>query len=170
MNREFAAIGLFACMLSTVACSEAPPPAPPPVDNREAEAKALHDLEDTWNKEGEARDLEKMVGHYTDDATLMAPGMPAAKGKEAIRKMLKEMLADPALSLKFNAARVEVAKSGDVGFTQGSYTMDMTDPVTKKVIHDKGSYVTGYMKQADGVWKAVSDISTSEIPPTPAKK
>jgi ketosteroid isomerase-like protein len=75
------------------------------------------------------------------------------------------MVADPALSLKFQASHVEVAKSGDVAFTRGSYTMTMTDPNSKQVVNDRGSYVTTYRKQADGSWKAVSDIATSEVPP-----
>jgi hypothetical protein len=43
--------------------------------------------------------------------------------------------------------------------------MTVTDPKTKKAITDKGTYVTGYRKQTDGSWKAVSDINTSELPP-----
>jgi ketosteroid isomerase-like protein len=60
---------------------------------------------------------------------------------------------------------VEVAKSGDLAYTQGTYQMTMTDPVSKHVIHDHGSYVTTYAKQPDGMWKAVADIATSEAPP-----
>lgn len=93
------------------------------------------------------------------------PGMPAAHGKEAIAKVLKEMVTDPALSLKFQANRIEVAKSGEFAFSEGSFTITMTNPASKKVMNDKGSYVTVYKKQGDGSWKAVSDIATSEMPP-----
>jgi hypothetical protein len=31
-------------------------------------------------------------------------------------------------------------------------------------MNDHGSYVTVYRKLADGSWKAISDISTSEVP------
>ena len=47
------------------------------------------------------------------------------------------------------------------------------NPASKKPQSDKGSYVTVYKKQADGSWKAASDIATNEtpaIPPPPAKK
>jgi uncharacterized protein (TIGR02246 family) len=114
--------------------------------------------------------VDKLVALYTDDAAMMTPGSPAANGKDAIRKGWKEFTADPAMSLKFKASRVEVAKSGDMGFAQGSYTLVITKPATKKPMNDKGSYVTVYMKQADGGWKAVSDIATSELPPMPPKK
>jgi ketosteroid isomerase-like protein len=72
----------------------------------------------------------------------MTPGMPPSSGKDTIRNTLKQMVSDPALSLKFQSSKVEVAKSGDVAYTQGSYTMVMTDPQTKQVINDHGSYVT----------------------------
>jgi ketosteroid isomerase-like protein len=96
----------------------------------------------------------------------MAPGMPQAHGKDTIAKVLREMISDHALALKFQASRVEVAKSGDMAYTEGTYTMTMTSPATKKAMADKGSYVTVYKKQADGSWKAVSDIASSETMPT----
>ena len=171
MKRHIAAVGLFASALLIAACSQAPPPSPP--DTRDADAKTIRDLEESWNKDFESKDASKLIAHYTDDASLMAPGMPASHGKEAIGKVLKEMVSDSALSLKFQASRVEVARSGDIGYSEGSYTMTMTDPATKKPVNDKGSYVTVYKKQADNSWKAVSDIATSEMPPgppPPAKK
>ena len=42
--------------------------------------------------------------------------------------------------------------------------MTMTNPKTKKPVEDKGAYITVYKKQADGNWKAIEDVATSEIP------
>jgi uncharacterized protein (TIGR02246 family) len=142
-------------------------PAPQP-DTHDADVQAIKDNEAQWNKDYLAKDVDKLVAHYTDDATLMTPGAAPAAGKEAIRAAMKEMIGDNALALAFQASRVEVAKSGELAFTQGSYTLTVTDPGTKKPINDKGSYVTAYKKQADGSWKAVSDIASSETPPGPA--
>jgi len=135
------------------------------MDTREADVRSLKDNEAQWNQEFVSKDAEKLVAHYADDAILMAPGMPPSSGKDAIRKTIKEMVSDPALALRFQAARVEVARSGDVGYTQGSYTMMFTDPASKKIVTDHGSYVTTYRKQADGTWKAIADIASSEAPP-----
>ena len=151
--------GLTALALMLAGCAQAPP------DTREADTKALKDNETQWNQDFVSKDPEKLVAHYADDAVLMSPGMAASSGKEAIRKTLKDMVADSALSLKFQSSKVEVAKAGDVAYTQGSYTMTMTDPNSKQVINDHGSYVTTYRKQPDGSWKAVADIATSEVPP-----
>lgn len=140
---------------------------------RPADVRALKDNEERWNREYLAKDFEKIAAHYSDNAVLIAPGMASVSGRDEIRKMLKQMVDDPALSLKFQASRVEVSSSGDLGFTQGSYQMTMTDPASKQVIHDHGSYVTTYRKQPDGSWKAVADIASSEAPPStssPAKE
>jgi uncharacterized protein (TIGR02246 family) len=125
-----------------------------------SEMQAVKDLESPWNREFEARDLEKMAGHYSDDAIVMAPGMPAAKGKDAIRAMLKAMVEDAGLSLKFQTSRVEVAEGGDMASSQGTYTMTATEPATKKPMSSAGSYVTVYRKLG-GEWKAVFDIASA---------
>jgi len=157
--REYFALSSALLGLVLTGCSQMAP------DTREADIKALKDNETQWNQEYVSKDAEKLAAHYADDAVLMSPGVPASIGKEAIGKTLKEMVTDPALSLKFQASKVEVAKTGDVGYTQGSYTMTMTDPNSKQVIHDHGSYVTTYRKLPDGSWKAVADIASSEVPP-----
>src|SRR5438093_7499939 len=157
--KSFAALcGAVALALVLMGCNPAAPP-----DTRDADVKALKDNETQWNQDYVSKDADKLVAHYADDAILMAPGMPASSGKDAIRKALQQMIADPALSLKFQPSKVEVAKSGDVAYTQGSYTLTVTDPHSKQVINDHGSYVTTYRKQSDG-WKAVADIATSEVP------
>jgi|SRR5579884_1114077 len=123
--------------------------------------KAIRANEAQWNQDWASKDADKIAAHYADDATLMAPGSPPASGREAIHAALKQMLDDSALSLKFEATRVEVSKAGDVAWTEGTYNMTMTDPATKKPMNDKGTYVTVYCRQADGSWKAVSDIASS---------
>jgi ketosteroid isomerase-like protein len=65
---------------------------------------------------------------------------------------------------------VDAAKSGDLGYSQGAYTMTFTDPKTKKVRTVNGKYVTVFQKPADGGWKAVADIFNEDAPAAPAKK
>ena len=150
----------------TTACTQAPPP-----DTHAADVQALKDTEAAWSKAMEARDFEKGVGYFADDASLLAPSAPALNGKDAIRAALKPVFDDPNFSLTFQGSRFEVAKSADLAYIQGSYTMTMTDPRTKKSVTDKGKYVTAYKKQADGTWKVVADIVSSDAPmPAPGKK
>ncbi len=159
MKQLAALCAMTALAITLTACTQP--------DTHDADVKAVQDNETQWNADFAAKDADKIIAHYADDAVLMSPGMQSASGKDAIRNVIKGMTSDPALSLKFQSSKVEVAKSGDVAYTQGTYTMTMTDPQTKQVINDHGSYVTTYRKQADGSWKAVADIASSEVPPPP---
>jgi ketosteroid isomerase-like protein len=77
------------------------------------------------------------------------------------------MVKDKNFTVTFASDKVEVAKSGDIGYSQGSYTATTTDRKTKKVLTEKGKYVTVYKKQADGKWKAVADIWNQDATPRP---
>jgi len=161
---KFTVVSLTSLFL-LAGCDSAPPaPATPAVDIA-AEQGKIRDLETAWSKDAGVKDLEKSVAYYADDAIFMTPGMPAAKGKDAIRAAWKGMFADPKGKLAFSTERVDISASGDLATTKGSYTMTMTNPKTKKPVEDKGSYITVYKKQADGNWKAIEDITTSEGTP-----
>ena len=160
MKRFASLCSVAAIALMVTACNQA--------DTHDADELALHANETQWNQDFAAKDADKITAHYADDAVLIVSGTHATTGKDAIHAALKQMVSDPALSLKFQASKIVVAKSGDLAYTQGSYTLMVTDPQTKQVINDHGSYVTTYRKQADGTWKAVADIASSDVPPPPA--
>jgi uncharacterized protein (TIGR02246 family) len=159
MKKFVLACAAAAAALTMYACKSAAP------DTHDADVKAIQDLEAQWNQDYVGKDAARIASYYADDAVLITPGAPAFVGKDAIQKGLAQFLSDPGMTLRFHPSRVEVAKSGDIGYTEGSYTMTMTDPQTKQVMNDHGNYVTDYRKQPDGSWKAVADIACSEVPP-----
>ena len=153
---------MAALAVAITACNQAPPAAP---DTRDADVKAISDTEAQWSQATAASDVEKAISYYADDAVLMVPGMEAVVGKEGIGAAMRAMAKDPAFSLHFKTSKADVSKSGDLGYTWGTYELTVTDPTTHKAIHDHGSYVTTYRKQADGTWKAEADIASSAVPP-----
>jgi uncharacterized protein (TIGR02246 family) len=152
---------LTVAALALAGCTQAPAPM---ADTHDADVKAINDTEAMMAKEIGAKMWDKMASYYADDAVLQAPGGPAAVGKQAIQGMSKMMI-DGDAELKFQTTKTDVAKSGDIGFTRGTYSMTMTDPKTKKKTMEKGGYVTVYKKQADGSWKIVEDINTPDSEP-----
>lgn len=102
-----------------------------------------------------AKDVDTFMSYYTTDASMYAPDMPKLAGTKAIRDAYSTMVTAPDFSLKFTPARVEVATSGDVGYTTGTYQMTMNG------VADKGKYVTVW-KKADGTWKVAEDIFNSD--------
>ena|ERR1700733_13390670 len=146
-------------------CAPAQPPAAP--DTRAADEQAIRDGEAQWVKDFATKDVERVAAHYADDASSMIPLMTLMTGKDAIRAGLKEEFSDPNSSLDFHPAKVEVSKSSDLAYSQGTYAYTSTDPKTKKAVIEHGNYVEVYKKQTDGSWKAAADIATQEIAPKP---
>jgi uncharacterized protein (TIGR02246 family) len=146
-----------------VGCAQAPPQA----DTRAADEKAIRDDAPVLARDWSAKDADKIAAHYADDAVVMSPGFPPAP-KAAIRDMVGQLQKDPNMSMKVETSFVEVAKSGDIAYSRGTYEMTATDPQTKQPVLIKGTYVTTFRKAADGSWKAVADINTPSGPPMPA--
>lgn len=162
---------LAACGLALVlaGCSQAPPTPP---DTRDADAKAIRDNELAWVQAFASRDAAKVASFWAEDGSVLMPNMPIVNGRAAGQAAAVEMFKDPNFYMTFDATKVEVSRAGDYAYSQGTYTMASTDAKTKKVMTEKGKYVTVYKKQADGSWKAVADINNADGPavPTPVKK
>lgn len=130
-----------------------------------AVAAQIKASEASWVKEYANRDVNRAVAHYAGDAVLMPAGMDRMSGPKAIRGGLEALTKDPNFQLTFAAERVEVAASGDLAYTRGTYRMQLTDPKTKKPHVETGNYITTYKKQADGSWKVVDDMAAPGAPP-----
>jgi ketosteroid isomerase-like protein len=125
--------------------------------------QALRDLDAQWSKAAGTKDVDKTVSYYSNDAIVMPPNAPAATTKEAIRKVWQDLLASLGLVVSWKATKVEVARSGDVGFVSGTYELTMND-ASGKPLPDRGKYVEVWEKQADGKWKCGADIWNSDLP------
>jgi uncharacterized protein (TIGR02246 family) len=160
----------LAAALAFAACTQRPAPAPSaPPDTRAADEAALRALIKDWSAAAQAKDAGKFVSIYADDAVVMMAGAPDIEGLAAIREGIPAMMQDPAFALSFEADRVEVARSGDLAYETGSYSMTMTGP-DKKPATEKGHYVVVWRKGADGAWKVVVDAPVSDPPDAPEAK
>jgi uncharacterized protein (TIGR02246 family) len=124
-----------------------------------AEGEKVMQLSKEWSQAASAGDVEKIVSHWADDATLISAGQPPLNGKQAISKMVEESYKMPGFSISWQPQSVEVSESGDMAYmienSQVSYTDSTGKPVTW---HNKA--VSIWRKQTDGTWKNVVDIST----------
>jgi ketosteroid isomerase-like protein len=125
--------------------------------------QALRDLDIQWAKAVEAKDLDKTVSYYSDDAMVLPPNAAIATTKEAIRNIWKDLLASPGLVFTWKTTKVEVAKSGDMACLSGTYELTMND-ASGKPVNDRGKYVEVWKKQTGGSWKVAVDIWNSDLP------
>ena len=167
MLRPRTALFLVAGVLFTIlqsGCMRTPTAATSIPDTRALDEKAIRDSEAAWVRAFATKEPEKAAAFYADDAASMLPDTPLMTGKKAIIAGMKPELGDPNFSLVFAPTKVEIAKSGDIAYSQGTFRYTTTDPKTKKRVGQAGNYVEVYKKQADGTWKVEEDIATEETP------
>jgi uncharacterized protein (TIGR02246 family) len=160
----FAAMCATAVALALAGCEEEhmkQPTGQQGSDTRAADEAAIRAASQEWSNAASSRDLEKTVSFYADDATYNPPGAPKAVGKDAIRKIWTNVMAIPGVNLRWETSKVVTARSGDLGYDTGGYTLTKNDAGGKPVT-TKGKYVVVWKKQADGKWKVIEDIDNPD--------
>ena len=127
-------------------------------ESKSADQQAVRDADAEWSKVAGAKDLDKTVSYYADDAVVLPPNQPMVTSKDGIRNLWKGFL-DSLAHISWKTTRVEMAKSGDMGSLIGTYEVTMKDG-TK----DKGKYCEVWKQQSDGQWKVSTDMFSSDLP------
>src|SRR5687768_5261126 len=138
----------------------------PAADTRAADETILRNIDAEWSRAAGAKDIDKTVFYYSDDALVMPSNSPVLQGKAAARAMWQAMFSMPGFGGGWKATKVEVARSGDLAYVTGTYEINETDASGKQKT-DKGKYLEVWKKQADGSWKCVADMFNTDLPPTP---
>jgi len=139
-------------------------------NSHDTEVQALRDADAAWAQAWASKDVDKAVAGFADDATVLDPNLAAIIGRENFRANLKPFFADKNFAIHWDAAKVDVAQSGDLGYTQGTLTYTITDPSTGQPFTDRAKYLTVWKKQADGSWRVVEDTYNTDLPAAAAGK
>jgi len=92
--------------------------------------------------------MKKAFLQYIDnEGILLRPGRLPIVGADAIDYL--SMLSDTAYTLSWKPAHAEIANSGDLGYTYGTYELKLKDTTLT------GTYVNIWKKENDGEWKFV---------------
>jgi ketosteroid isomerase-like protein len=118
-----------------------------------------------WLKAYAAKDLDKTMAFCDEQSSVLPSNAPVTTGKTAIAKLFAE--AFESQDLTWHIDKAGVARSGELGYTSGSYVMTFKD-ATGKTVTDKGKYLTVWKKGADGSWKVSFDMFNSDLPPFPS--
>ncbi len=119
-------------------------------------AAELKALDSDWSKAAGAKNVDKVVSYYADDATAYPPGAPAVRGRDNFKKAWGDMLNMPGLQ-SFGWKVTAAGAEGNLGYTSGTYQMTMKGK-DGKTTTENGKYVCVWRKGADGKWKAIHDI------------
>jgi uncharacterized protein (TIGR02246 family) len=150
--------GIFALIFSgcTSATTET---AKPDMDKLKVEIQAM---EDAYAAAEKAKDADKVVVYYSDDAISYNRAEEPTSGKAAIKTRLADRLAKDSSGNHNVYKVVDLFSEGDMAVEIGSWTV--LTPAGAET--DRGHYMS-YFQKRDGKWVCVRDMNVSSIPAKP---
>jgi len=151
--------GIFALIFS--ACS-APSEKAASVDMDKLKTD-IQAMEDAFAAAEKAKDADKVVAYYSDDAVSYNRNEEPSSGKEAIKQRIAERLAHDTTG-NYNVYKVvDLFSEGNTAVEIGSWTV--LNPSGTET--NRGHYMSCFQKR-DGKWVCVRDMNVSSTPAKPA--
>jgi uncharacterized protein (TIGR02246 family) len=129
-------------------------------------ASGLTSLDRAWTRAVLAGDAAALAALYADDAVLVMPGGPAARGRKAIGEALSAWLKDMNVT-EFALLDSHYQTGGHLAAGWGNWKMTSVPKAGGAPVSETGTYC-GVAVEKDGIWKYVSDNGASD-PAPPAK-
>ncbi len=124
---------------------------------------AVRAVDAEWARAATAGDAKALTAVYAPDATLLPPNEQNVKG-EAVGKYNADMLS--AYPAKMELTTEAVEGRGDLAYAVGTWKAIPTPKKAgaKPLPTEEGKYLEVLKKQADGSWKLVYDMWSSNAP------
>ena len=117
-------------------------------------AEVLKQADRDFAKATAERRVEGWVSNFAEEGVQLTPE-GNIRGHQAIREYMA-VLAQPEFSLAWQPVFADISRSGDLGYTLGTYELHSRD-AQGNAVKRTGRYVTIWKKQKDGSWKVVLD-------------
>jgi len=126
-------------------------------------ADSLRQLEADFMKAAAEKGSQGYMSYYAQDAVELPDGENAFQGYENIAKTMG-FLDNKDNHLTWTPVGADMAASGDLGYTYGTYEFRSKDKAGKPTV-SYGKYTSIWKKQKDGSWKVVLDMGNSSPKP-----
>lgn len=128
----------------------------------ERERKRLLERDAEWAAlASSGKEVERILSFWTDDACVLAPGLPAFSGKPALRNYVEGALAVPGFHITWTTSEANLSPDGQLAYllSRNSLTIDGPDG---KPVTTTGRAVTVWRREPDGNWRCAVDIWNDE--------
>ena len=122
----------------------------------EADKKRITEMSAARAKAFNEGNAAAIAIHFTDDALLMAPGKPVAKGRDAVETYYQSIFSEYTTQLESHYEEVEV--SGQLAYGRGGAKVTLTPKKGGAVMISTAKYLNILKKQPNGEWKTTHDI------------
>ena len=121
-----------------------------------ADASALLRAEAAFARAAAERGAEGFLSFFAGEGSILPAKGPVVTGLPALRGAFSRTWG-PGFSLTWKPLKAEVARSGDLGYTYGTYERKRRD-TSGRTVTESGKYMTLWKKQPDGSWKVIADM------------
>lgn len=104
-----------------------------------------------WIDVVNAGDGDRYAALLTADAVWLPPGMPAIRGKQAIRAWLEPFFEK--FDYEFSISNEEVRVAGDYAIERAAFTSKLTLKTGGESMQHNGCYIVFWRQEPDGTWK-----------------
>jgi len=133
-----------------------------------ADEAAIRKADSDWVAAARSKHVDAWLAFYADDAVVLPPNDKVANGRESARKSVGDLLSLPGLSITWQPTNVAVARSGDIAYLTGAYSIAFKG-ANGESLTDQGKLLEVWKKQRDGKWLCAADIWNSDLPASPPK-
>ena len=129
-----------------------------------ADEAAIRAQSTNWAKAYNGGDAKAVTALYAEDAIVLPPGAPGARGREAILAFFtKDIAGSQAAGAVFVLSpKTDVGVSGNLGWESGTFTATV-----KGAVVESGKFLSVSRKKG-GKWLYVRDTWNADAPPAPA--
>jgi ketosteroid isomerase-like protein len=123
------------------------------IPDQQAIRAATSMLETAFN----AKDVEKILTVYTENAVFMPPNKPLLRGRASLKSFYDGQMTAGSKDLKMTPA--DVSGHGPLAYESGAYSM------TNGTVPDRGKYLFIF-RNTNGNWKIEYTSWSSDLPPS----
>lgn len=131
-----------------------------------ADVAAIRRADADWAAALLGAGADAWLDFYASDAIVVLPGEPLASGRNYVRDAVTLLLARPHLRLSRHAETVEISRSGNLAYVNGSYELRFASGTTGPNVAP-GRLVEIWRKQTDGTWKCIVDTWNPSVVAAP---
>ena len=140
--------------------------AKPPAAFTDADRNEIRAVVDSFTTAVTNNDFATAASYYTENGVIIPPNSPAVEGRAGIQKGLGGFGHINA----FSQSVVEVDGVGDLAYARINYESSFTPAGTTSPLTDKGKALIVLRKQADGKWRTIQGMHSSDLPNGPMPK
>ena len=120
-----------------------------------AKEDVLIQADKDFAKAAAERGVEGFLSFFAEDSTILPKMAAPITNKAGITAAHRKNWAQPGFSLEWTPLKAVLARSGELGYTYGTYVRKILED--GKQVTETGKYVTIWRRQRDGSWKVELD-------------